>query len=72
MALARPAHFGKGEQTLQDTSVRDTWEITPEQVAKLRDEHAIYMADTGRFNVCGMADEDVDRFCEAVLEAMDG
>lgn len=32
VALARPAHFGKGEQTLQDTSVRDTWEITPEQV----------------------------------------
>ena len=46
--------------------------LTPEQVTKLRDEHAIYMADSGRFNVCGMADEDVDRFCEAVLEAMDG
>lgn len=46
--------------------------LSPEQVARLRDDHAIYMADTGRFNVCGMADEDVDRFCEAVLEAMDG
>lgn len=32
VAAARPAHFGKGEQTLHDPSVRDTWEITPEQV----------------------------------------
>ena len=27
-----------------------------EQVRKLRDEQAIYMADSGRFNVLGMAD----------------
>ncbi|MCM8557236.1 aromatic amino acid transaminase [Sphingomicrobium sediminis] len=46
--------------------------LSPEQVEKLRIDHAIYMADSGRFNVCGMADEDVDRFCNAVLEAMDG
>lgn len=44
--------------------------ISPQQVEKLRDEHAIYMADSGRFNVCGMADEDVDRFCDAILDAM--
>lgn len=29
---ARPAYFGKGEETLHDASVRDTWEITPDQV----------------------------------------
>lgn len=46
--------------------------ISPEQVEQLREDHAIYMADSGRFNVCGMADEDVDRFCDAVLGAMDG
>ncbi|MEZ5085911.1 MAG: 2OG-Fe(II) oxygenase [Tessaracoccus sp.] len=32
VAAARPAHFGKGEETLLDASVRDTWEITPDQV----------------------------------------
>ena len=32
IAVARPAKFGRGEQTLTDTSVRDTWEITPDQV----------------------------------------
>ncbi|MGE5131445.1 MAG: 2OG-Fe(II) oxygenase [Gemmatimonadota bacterium] len=32
IACARPARFGRGEQTLMDLSVRDTWEITPDQV----------------------------------------
>jgi hypothetical protein len=32
IAVARPATFGRGEQTLTDTSVRDTWEITPDLV----------------------------------------
>ena len=32
IAVAQPAKFGRGEQTLTDTSVRDTWEITPDRV----------------------------------------
>jgi hypothetical protein len=32
IACARSARFGPGEQTLMDLSVRDTWEITPDQV----------------------------------------
>ncbi len=32
IASARPVRFGRGEQTLMDLSVRDTWEITPDQV----------------------------------------
>ena len=32
IAVAQPAKFGRGEQTLTDTSVRDTWEITPDLV----------------------------------------
>lgn len=46
--------------------------LTPEQVLKLRESEAIYMADSGRFNVVGMGDAQVDRFVEAVIEAMDG
>jgi aromatic-amino-acid transaminase len=46
--------------------------LTIEQVRKLRDDHAIYMADSGRFNVIGMADHAVDRFIGAVIEAMNG
>jgi hypothetical protein len=31
ISVAQPALFGKGEQTLSDTSVRDTWQISPDQ-----------------------------------------
>ncbi|MEO7564097.1 MAG: aromatic amino acid transaminase [Sphingomicrobium sp.] len=46
--------------------------LSNEQVIKLRTDHAIYMADSGRFNIVGMADRDVDRFVGAVVEALDG
>ncbi|HVF36379.1 MAG TPA: aromatic amino acid transaminase [Sphingomicrobium sp.] len=46
--------------------------ISPEQVKKLREDHAIYMADSGRFNVIGMADHAVEPFIAAVVEAMNG
>ncbi|MGW2251078.1 2OG-Fe(II) oxygenase [Kitasatospora sp. NPDC001660] len=32
IAVARPALFGRGEETLSDTSVRDTWQISPDQI----------------------------------------
>lgn len=44
--------------------------LTPSQVLKLREDHAIYMADSGRFNILGLADDAVDRFVAAVLEVM--
>jgi aromatic-amino-acid transaminase len=46
--------------------------VTPEQVLELRERHAIYMADSGRFNVLGMADDAVDRFVAAVAEVVGG
>lgn len=46
--------------------------LTKEQVVSLRERHAIYMADSGRINVVGIADEAIDRFCAAVIEAMNG
>jgi hypothetical protein len=32
IAVARPAMFGRGQETLTDTNVRDTWELTPDQI----------------------------------------
>ncbi|MGL5865791.1 MAG: 2OG-Fe(II) oxygenase [Dermatophilaceae bacterium] len=32
IAAARPARFGRGEQTLTDATVRDTWELSPDQL----------------------------------------
>ncbi|UIX32030.1 2OG-Fe(II) oxygenase [Streptomyces sp. GQFP] len=33
ISVARPALFGRGEQTLSDTRVRDTWQILPDQLS---------------------------------------
>jgi aromatic-amino-acid transaminase len=46
--------------------------VTPDQVRDLREKHAIYMADSGRFNVIGMSDDAVERFIAAIVEAMNG
>jgi aspartate/tyrosine/aromatic aminotransferase len=46
--------------------------LTPEQVLELRETHAIYMADSGRFNVLGMADHAIDRFVAAVTDVIGG
>src|SRR3954449_7649598 len=45
--------------------------LSKEQVLKLREDHAIYMADSGRFNVVGMGDGQIDRFTAAVVGALD-
>lgn len=45
--------------------------LSKEQVLKLRTDSAIYMADSGRFNVVGLSDEQIDRFIAAVVEALD-
>jgi aspartate/tyrosine/aromatic aminotransferase len=42
------------------------------QVRQLRETQGIYMADSGRFNVIGMADDAVPRFIAAIVEAMNG
>ena len=46
--------------------------VSPQQVLQLRERHAIYMADSGRFNVIGMSDDAVDRFIAAIVETMNG
>ena len=45
--------------------------LSKEQVLKLREDDAIYMADSGRFNVVGLGDEQIDRFITAVVGALD-
>jgi len=44
--------------------------LTPEQVVGLRGKHAIYMADSGRFNVPGIADAALERFIAAIVETL--
>ncbi|HET7708114.1 MAG TPA: amino acid aminotransferase [Sphingomicrobium sp.] len=44
--------------------------LSRDQVLELREQHGIYMADSGRFNVVGMSDAAVDRFTAAVVDAL--
>ena len=46
--------------------------LTPEQVLAVREKDGIYMAGSGRFNVVGLSDDNVDRFAAAVVREMDG
>ncbi len=40
--------------------------LSREQVARLRDEHAIYMVGSGRLNVAGMTRSNMPRLCDAI------
>jgi aspartate/tyrosine/aromatic aminotransferase len=44
--------------------------LSPEAVAELRESEAIYMAGSGRFNIAGLSDDNVDRFALAVAERL--
>ena len=46
--------------------------ISPQQVLNLREKHGIYMAGSGRFNVLGLSDDNVDHFAAAVVGELDG
>ena len=54
----------------------DLWKTydmgSEQQVHALRENYGIYMADSGRFNVVGMSDSQVDRFVSAIAECIDG
>jgi aspartate/tyrosine/aromatic aminotransferase len=44
--------------------------ITPEQVDRLREKHAIYAVRSGRINVAGMREATMDRLCSAIAEVL--
>jgi aromatic-amino-acid transaminase len=46
--------------------------LSEKAVLELREEKGIYMAGSGRFNVVGLSDDNVDRFAAAVVEKLDG
>ena len=42
-----------------------------EQVARLRDEHSIYIVGSGRLNVAGMTESNMPRLCDAIAAVCD-
>jgi aspartate/tyrosine/aromatic aminotransferase len=45
--------------------------LTPDQVRRLRDEHAIYIVGSGRINVAGMTPENVRPLCIAIAAVLE-
>lgn len=44
--------------------------LTPEQVARLRDEFAVYMVDTSRINIAGLAPRNIEHFAQSVARVL--
>ena len=44
--------------------------LTPEQVADLRENHSIYIVGSGRINVAGITDANIDPLCDAIAEVL--
>ena len=42
--------------------------VSKEQVAQLREEHAIYMAGSGRINIAGLHDGNIEKFVAALAQ----
>ena len=44
--------------------------LTPEQVQALRGHHSIYIVGSGRINVAGMTEDNMEYLCEAIAEVL--
>jgi aspartate/tyrosine/aromatic aminotransferase len=44
--------------------------LTKDQVEELREKHAIYIVGSGRINVAGMTEANMDRLCEAIASVL--
>jgi aspartate/tyrosine/aromatic aminotransferase len=44
--------------------------LTKEQAQALREKHSIYILDSGRINVAGMNEDNIDAICQAIAEAL--
>jgi aspartate/tyrosine/aromatic aminotransferase len=43
---------------------------SPEQVSRLRDEHAVHLVGSGRINIAGLPETEVDRFADALVTVL--
>jgi aspartate/tyrosine/aromatic aminotransferase len=44
--------------------------LNKDQVAQLRDKHAVYIVGSGRINVAGMTEANMDALCEAIVDVL--
>ena len=46
--------------------------LTPDHVKALRDRHAVYVVGSGRINVAGMTEHNMDYLCSAIADVLKG
>ena len=44
--------------------------LTQEQVRRLREEHAVYIVDSGRINVAGLTSNNLRAVCQAIAAVL--
>jgi aspartate/tyrosine/aromatic aminotransferase len=44
--------------------------LTPEQVTALREKHSVYAVGSGRINVAGMTEQNMDYLCDAIADVL--
>ncbi len=44
--------------------------LSKEQVIALREQHGVYMVESGRMNVAGLTEANMDRVCEAIAQVL--
>jgi aspartate/tyrosine/aromatic aminotransferase len=44
--------------------------LNPDQVAKLKEEHAIYIVGSGRINVAGLTSQNMETVCQAIASVL--
>ena len=44
--------------------------LTPEQVETLKEQYAIYIVGSGRINVAGMTENNMDYLCQAIADVL--
>jgi aromatic-amino-acid transaminase len=54
----------------QQNGMFATLPLSKPQVARLKDEHAIYMAPSGRINIAGLMAADLDAFARALRSVL--
>lgn len=65
---ARGVHLGPGGNgfMVEQNGMFSFSGLSKDEVLRLREEHAIYMVDSGRLNVAGITDDNLDRLCDAI------
>lgn len=68
--LTVQGHESMGAAISSQKGMFSTLPVTPEQAAVLRDEHSVYLLDSGRVNIAGATEKNIPNLARAILSVM--